>query len=76
MPQYTFKISQAGHSKRTSTSECADDDAARIEAGGMFADRARDIAGELPSKLDWQIEVVDEGGKPIFRICVLAESLK
>jgi hypothetical protein len=74
MPQYTFKISQAGHSKRTSTSQCAN--AARIEAGGMFADHARDIAGELPSMLDWQIEVADEGGTPIFRICVLAESLK
>ena len=76
MPQYTFKISQAGHSKRTSTPECADDDAARIEAGGMFADHARDIAGELPSNPDWQMEVADEARKPIFRICVLAESLK
>ena len=42
----------------------------------MFADRARDIAGELPSNPDWQIEIADEGGKPIFRIRGLAESLK
>jgi hypothetical protein len=47
-----------------------------LEAGGMFADHARDIAGELASNPDWQIVVADERGKPIFRICVLAESLK
>jgi hypothetical protein len=42
----------------------------------MFADMARDIADELPSNPEWKIEVADEAGKPIFRIGVLAESMK
>jgi hypothetical protein len=39
----------------------------------MFADVARDIAGELQSTPDWQIEVADETGKSILKIKVTAE---
>jgi hypothetical protein len=61
---------------RSVSSEWPDDDAAQLEAAGMFADLARDIADELQSNREWKIEVADEAGKPIFRIGVLAESMK
>jgi uncharacterized protein DUF6894 len=76
MTDYTFQISQGGRSKPSITTDCPDDHAARREAGGMFADMARDVACDLESNPQWQIEVADEGGKPIFRIGILAESLK
>jgi hypothetical protein len=46
------------------------------EAAGMFADMARDISSQLPSIPDWQMEVVDDAGKLIFKIKLTAESPK
>ena len=76
MPHYSFRISQGGQPETNSTADCRDDDAAKREAAGMFADMARDIAGKLQSNPKWQIEVTDEDGNTIFRLSVLAESLK
>ncbi len=74
MAHYTFRIRQGeGRSKRIVSSDWPDDDAAQVEAAGMFADMARDIADELQSNPEWKIEVADEAGKPIFRLSVLAE---
>jgi hypothetical protein len=42
----------------------------------MFADLARDVAAGLEKNPDWQMEVADASGKPIFRLSVLAESMK
>ena len=42
----------------------------------MFVDMARDIAHQLNSNPRWQIKVADETGKPIFRLSVIAETLK
>jgi hypothetical protein len=42
----------------------------------MFADVARDIAAQLQSNPKWQMDVVDEAGKTILRLSVLAECLK
>ena len=38
----------------------------------MFADVARDIAKDLQSTPEWQIEVADDTGKLIFKINVTA----
>jgi hypothetical protein len=74
MAQYTFRIRHGeGRSNRGVSSDWPDDDAAQIEAAGMFADMAREIADQLQSKPEWKIEVADEAGKPIFRLSVLAE---
>jgi hypothetical protein len=75
MPQYVFRTRHGEHPRPAVTTDCADDDAAQREAGGMFGDLARDIAGELPSNPKWQIEVADDAGKTIFRLSVLAEPL-
>jgi hypothetical protein len=42
----------------------------------MSADMARDVAGDLENNPEWQIEVTDESGKPIFRLSLLAESMR
>jgi hypothetical protein len=60
MPQYSFTISHGDRSLPSSISDCPDDNAAKREAAGMFADVARDIANDLPSKPDWQIQVSDD----------------
>jgi hypothetical protein len=61
---------------RPLSSSCLDNDAAIGEATAMFADMARGTADGLGSNPEWQIEVADETGKPIFRLGVLADSLK
>jgi hypothetical protein len=42
----------------------------------MFADLARDVTDDLENNPEWQMEVADESGKPIFRLSLLAESMK
>jgi hypothetical protein len=49
---------------------------ARKVATSMFADLARDIARTLEASPEWQIEVADGSGKPIFRLSVLAETFE
>lgn len=73
MPRYSFAISHGDRSLPSSVSDCPDDDAAKREAAGMFADVARDIAHELQIKPAWQILVSDDAGKPIFKIKMTAE---
>jgi hypothetical protein len=74
MPRYSFTISAGGQSQPTNISDCPDDDAAKREALGMFADMARDISKRLRLSPDWQIEIADDTGKSIFKIKVTAES--
>jgi hypothetical protein len=76
MPCYSFSISQGDQTHRSIASECPTDEAAKSEASGMFADMARDISEGLQSTPDWQIEVADHTGRPIFRIKITAQSLK
>jgi hypothetical protein len=75
MANYTFRIRQGEPSKRSVASDWPNDGAARREAEGMFADMARDVAGDLEKHPNWQMEVADESGKPIFRLSLLAESI-
>jgi hypothetical protein len=75
VPRYLFRTRHGERAKPAIVTECPDNDAAQREAAGMFGDMARDIAGELPSNPKWQIEVMDEAGKAIFRLSVVAELL-
>jgi hypothetical protein len=74
MPNYSFRINRSDQPQTNSTADCRNDDAAKKEAAGMFADMSRDISSQLQSIPDWQIEVVDDAGKSIFRIKLSAES--
>jgi hypothetical protein len=73
MPRYAFSTRHGERSKPSVVTNCLDNDAAQLEAAGMFVDMARDIAGELQSNPKWQIEVADETGKTIFRLNIVAE---
>jgi hypothetical protein len=72
MPRYSFSVSQGGPPQHTSD-DCPDDDAAKREASGMFADMARGISKRLQLHPDWQIDVADDAGESIFKIKVAAE---
>ena len=74
MPYYSFRMGRGNELQTGNASDCLNDDAAKNEAAGMFADMARAISERLQSSPDWQIEVADEAGKTIFRFKVAAES--
>jgi hypothetical protein len=76
MPHYSFRTSRGDQPQTNIASTCPDDDAAKKEAAGMFADMARDISSQLQSIPDWQIEFSDDAGKSFFRIKLTAESLR
>jgi hypothetical protein len=48
----------------------------RGERPGHVCRHGRDFAGDLENNPEWQIEVTDESGKPIFRLSLLAESMR
>jgi hypothetical protein len=73
MPNYSFTITQGSQSQPSSTSDCLNDEAAKKEAAGMFADMARDISKEMQSIHDWQMDVTDAVGKTIFKIRITSE---
>lgn len=54
----------------------SDSHAARQAALGICADLARDIANGLIDDSEWRLNVLDEQGKPVFRIRLLVESLE
>lgn len=54
----------------------SDSYAARKAAPGICANLARDIANGLTDGSEWQLNVLDEYGKPVFRIRQLVESLE
>ena len=76
MPHYFFRTTQSGEPQTSSSTSWPDDDAAKKEAAGMFADWARDVSERLLSNPDWQIEVANEAGKSVFKIKLTAESSK
>jgi hypothetical protein len=76
MPRYTFQIHAGGQPQPSFVSDRPDNDATQSEATAMFADMARGTADDLPTNPKWQIKVADETGKPIFRLSVIAETLK
>ena len=50
--------------------------AARKTALDMFADLARDITADLSKESEWQLDVTDASGKPVFSLKVIAQSPK
>jgi hypothetical protein len=61
---------------RTHIRVCFTEESAQSEARAMFGDMARGIADGLRSNPEWQMKVADQTGMPIFRLSVIAESLK
>ena len=76
MPRYVFRIS---HGKFAGISESAfdlvDRDAAWAEMTKVCSDLAAGICRNLKQKSDWQMELLDESKKPVFRIRVVGETI-
>jgi hypothetical protein len=54
----------------------SDSYAARKIALGICADLAKDIVAGLTGNSEWRLDVLDNFGKPVFRVRLLVESLE
>jgi hypothetical protein len=70
-----FRFNQGRFSRYGLAVVHADTQAAHKEAVALFVDIIRDIADELATHPAWQMEVIDETGKPVFRLRLVGESL-
>jgi len=76
MPLYFFRISHGRYSGASDQgSEFESHEAAWIEMTRICADLVGGIARGLKQNADWQMELLDEARKPVFRIRLVAESL-
>jgi hypothetical protein len=55
--------------------EFADRDAAWLETTKVCGDLVGSISRHLKQNAEWQTELLDESKKPLFRICLVAETL-
>ena len=56
--------------------EFADHNAAWKEMTGVCGDMIADISRKLSENAQWQMELLDESRKPVFRIRLVAETLQ
>lgn len=76
MPLYTFRIQNGSFSgEPCSAFDLEDRNAAWIEMTKVCSDLIGGIARHLKQKSDWQLELLDEAKKPLFRIRLVAETL-
>jgi hypothetical protein len=76
MPLYFFSI-RNGHYSGVSDqgTELADRDAAWKELTSVCGDMVGGISRKLKENAEWEMELLDETGKPVFRIRLIAETL-
>ena len=76
MPLYFFRISNGEYSGACDHgTELADRASAWKELTGTCSDVVAGISRKLRENSEWQMELLDESKKPVFRIRVVAESL-
>ena len=77
MPRFVFQVQQGTLPKIPAIEDVLSDSyAARKVALGICADLAKDIVTGLKDDSEWRLDVLDEGGKPVFRLRLLAEELE
>jgi hypothetical protein len=77
MPQYFFRISQGRYSGESDhPSEFVDRDAAWAEMKAVCGNLLGGIARSLKQDAQWHMELLDESRKPVFRIRLIAESVR
>ena len=77
MSLYYFRISHGRYSGAADLgSEFEDREAAWAEMTEVCAGLVGGISRSLQQNADWQMEMLDEARKPIFRIRLTAESLE
>ncbi len=77
MPRYYFRIQQGEFSGASDLNEveCADENAAWAELAQVSGDLLGSIARKLKQNASWQIELLNEAKKPLFRVSLIAETL-
>jgi hypothetical protein len=76
MPLYYFRIRNGRHSGASDHgTELADRHAAWNELTSVCGDMVGGISRKLRENSEWQMELLDESKKPVFRIRLVAESL-
>jgi hypothetical protein len=76
MPRFTFRVQQGELPDPPSIEDVLSDScAARNAALDICADLAKDIVTGLREDSEWRLEVLDQSGKPVFRLRLLAEAL-
>lgn len=77
MPRFSFQLQHPGSAGIPAIEDVLSDSfAARKAALGIYADLAKDIAATLTDDSEWRLDVLDESGKPVFRLRLVAESLE
>jgi hypothetical protein len=77
MPTFFFSVrhgEQAGVCNEGA--EFADLGAAWKEMTGVCGDMVADVSRRLVENAEWQMELLDESRKPVFRIRLVAETLE
>jgi hypothetical protein len=76
MPLYFFRIRHGRYSGASDQgSEFESHEAAWAEMTKVCADLLGGISRNLKQNANWQMEMLDEGRKPVFRIRLMAETL-
>ena len=76
MPRYFFRIRNGRYSGASEHGvELADHNAAWQELTRSCADMVGGICRKLGQNAQWEMELLDERKQPVFRICLVADSL-
>jgi hypothetical protein len=76
MPLYFFRIQSGRYSGVSDQgTELADRAAAWSELTGVCGDMIGSITRKLKENSEWQMELLDESNRPVFRIRLVGESL-
>lgn len=75
MSLYFFQIRNGSYSGCSDqATECADHRAAWKMMTGLCADMAAGISRSMRENSEWQMELLDETKRPVFRIRIVAET--
>ena len=76
MPRYFFRIRNGRYSGASEKGiELADSNAAWEEMTRSCADMVGGICRKLGQNTQWEMELLDERKEPVFRICLVANSM-
>jgi hypothetical protein len=77
MPLYFFRIRNGPYSGTADHgTELADREAAWKELTGVCGDMVGSISRKLTENSEWQMELLDEDKRPVFRIRLVGETLE
>jgi hypothetical protein len=75
LPQYYFQVTRGKYAGDGGLFEANDDAGARQEMIKVCSDVVGDVCRGMKADSDWQLELLDEARKPLFKISLVAESL-